>query len=213
MKYESSGAKARGTKKSRRGGTPAARRTRLVGLQLFERIAALPILDLGGRDRQAHLLAQDAGDKSPDRVSLPAGGFHEIRRRWRRRSASAGRGTWRFCCPGGRRWPSWATSPTSRPVLAFFAGVAFVADLRLGRRDVARVCGDTRLFGRSLAPRMGHLASLLAAFSGTSFILLSPLAVITATITSITRVPSDCKRILVGICEGEGSDAADGGRC
>src|ERR1035437_8141340 len=45
----------------------------------FQRVTALPVLDFGGRYFQAHLLAQDAGDKSPNRVSLPAGGFHEIR--------------------------------------------------------------------------------------------------------------------------------------
>src|SRR5690242_15473751 len=45
---------------------------------VFDRITALPVLGLGGRDFQAHLLAQDAGHKATDRMRLPAGGFHEF---------------------------------------------------------------------------------------------------------------------------------------
>lgn len=45
----------------------------------FERVTALSILDLCGRYGQAHLLAQDPRNKPSDRVSLPAGGFHQIR--------------------------------------------------------------------------------------------------------------------------------------
>jgi hypothetical protein len=69
------------------------------------------------------------------------------------------------------------------------------ARLALGRRDVARPCADTRLFAGLGLPD-GVLGSALAAFSGTTFILISPSAVITATLTSIPLVPSDCKQIL-----------------
>src|ERR1017187_2499018 len=43
-----------------------------------DRVPALPALGLGGRDRQPHLLAQDAGQEPSDRMRLPAGGFHEF---------------------------------------------------------------------------------------------------------------------------------------
>src|SRR5881396_2790360 len=44
----------------------------------FDRVAVLPVLGLGGRDCQPHLLAQDAGHKATDRMRLPAGSFHEF---------------------------------------------------------------------------------------------------------------------------------------
>ena len=44
----------------------------------FDRVAALRVLGFGGRDRQAHLLPQGAGQEPTDRVRLPAGGFHEF---------------------------------------------------------------------------------------------------------------------------------------
>src|ERR1019366_313934 len=44
----------------------------------FDRVAALPVLGLDGRDRQPHLLAQGAGQEPTDGVSLPAGGFHKF---------------------------------------------------------------------------------------------------------------------------------------
>ena len=37
----------------------------------FDRVAALLVLGLGGRDRQPHLLAQGAGQEPTDRVRLP----------------------------------------------------------------------------------------------------------------------------------------------
>jgi hypothetical protein len=61
---------------------------------------------------------------------------------------------------------------------------------------VARLCADTRLFLVGLGLPDGVLCSALAAFSGTTFILIPPFAVITATITSIPLIPSDCKQIL-----------------
>ncbi len=113
----------------------------------LQRIAALPILDFGGRYLQAHFLAEHAGDKSPHRVGLPAGGFREIR---------AGR-------PTG--------APQQVQDLGGFAGLATVGRLlarlrrlrgrvgflrpgglfagpALGRRDRARLCGHARLFRR-----------------------------------------------------------------
>src|ERR1017187_7659167 len=44
----------------------------------FDRVAALRVVGLGRRDRQAHLLAQCAGKKPTNRVCLPARGFHEF---------------------------------------------------------------------------------------------------------------------------------------
>src|ERR1039458_7230052 len=43
-----------------------------------DRVPALPVLGLGGGDRQPHLLAQGAGQEPSDRVRLPSGGFPEF---------------------------------------------------------------------------------------------------------------------------------------
>jgi hypothetical protein len=43
----------------------------------LERIAAHPVFSLCGCDIQSHLPSQDARDKSSNRVSLPASGFHQ----------------------------------------------------------------------------------------------------------------------------------------
>src|ERR1700724_1857254 len=41
-------------------------------------VAALPVSGPGGSDRQAHLLAQGAGDEAPDRMRVPAGCLHDL---------------------------------------------------------------------------------------------------------------------------------------
>src|ERR1019366_10210184 len=112
----------------------------------LERVAALPVRGLGGRDGQAHLLAQDAGDKSSDRVSLPAGGFHQIR------PGSATRALQQVEEFGGFA----ALARTAGLLARLGRRRAFVGFVRRGglggrpslrRRDVPRVCGNVRLFG------------------------------------------------------------------
>src|SRR5580700_11008408 len=71
-----------------------------------------------------------------------------------------------------------------------------LARLGLGRRDVGRVCGDTRLF-RLLCLLGGDGSRGVVSFGWNAVhIWLSPWAVITA-ITSITRIIRICKRILL----------------
>src|ERR1035437_7681076 len=84
------------------------------------------------------------------------------------------------------------------PLLAFFARVALVADLPLDGAT-CRPCAATFGLLAGVGSPAGAPASLLTSFSGITFIMLSPSAVITATTTSITQVPPDCKQILPGI--------------
>src|SRR5262249_34092444 len=56
---------------------PAARRNRIWRLGLHG-IATFAILALSGCDRQAHLLADRARQKSAHGMSLPACGFHQL---------------------------------------------------------------------------------------------------------------------------------------
>jgi len=50
----------------------------LVTRLLLQRVAALAILTLGGQNLAAHLLTYGAGQEAAYRVSLPAGGLHEL---------------------------------------------------------------------------------------------------------------------------------------
>jgi hypothetical protein len=121
---------------------------------VLERIAALAVRDFGGSDFQAHLPAQHARYESPYRVSLPAGCFHEI------------------CARGATGALQQVQELGSFTALAAAGGfltrlgglcglVGFLrrgdlfGRLALRRRDVARGCADTRLFGRSWLPRWG----------------------------------------------------------
>src|SRR5580704_3253685 len=79
-------------------------------------------------------------------------------------------------------------------VFDFFARTARFAGFPLDGATW-RACAPTRGFFAGLGLPDGVLGSSLAAFSGTTFILISPSAVITATLTSIPLVPSDCKQI------------------
>src|SRR5216684_7843280 len=63
------------------GANPAARWRRDWGYSGFDRIGALPVLALGGSDRQAHLLAQGAADEATDAVGLPTRSLHDCGKR------------------------------------------------------------------------------------------------------------------------------------
>src|ERR1035441_8125291 len=63
--------------KARRGRDRAGRRN-LRAMLLAEGVAALPVLALGGRDRQPQLLADGSGEEAPERMRLPAGGLHQF---------------------------------------------------------------------------------------------------------------------------------------
>src|ERR1039457_4301945 len=57
---------------------PGGQKEPISWASAFDRVTALPVLGLGGRDRQPHLLAQGDGQEPADRVRLPVGGFHEF---------------------------------------------------------------------------------------------------------------------------------------
>lgn len=113
----------------------------------FEGIPAYPVFGLCGDDVQSHLSAQNARDKSSNRVGLPTGGFHQVRSRGSAGSlqqvkklrglGAAPAGSSVFC----------RLSRLRRPFGVLRRGGLF-ARLTLGRRHVARTCGDTGLFGR-----------------------------------------------------------------
>src|ERR1700722_4453828 len=60
------------------GWNPAARRNWRPYKSAFDRIAALAVLPLGGRNRQAHLLADGPGKESAQGMRLPAGRFEQF---------------------------------------------------------------------------------------------------------------------------------------
>jgi hypothetical protein len=68
------------TKKSRQGRTRAAEEDSDWQVSALNRVAALPILALGGRNGQAHLFPQGSADEPADAVRLPASGFQQLLR-------------------------------------------------------------------------------------------------------------------------------------
>src|SRR6266404_9199262 len=68
------------TKRSRRGGTPAAERNEALWASAFDGVRTLAVLGLGGRYGQPHLLAHCTGQEATNRMRLPASGFHQLLR-------------------------------------------------------------------------------------------------------------------------------------
>ena len=66
------------TKKTPPGESPAARCGRKRRGSGFDGVAPLPVLALGGRNGQAHLLANGPGKKPAQRMRLPAGSFEQF---------------------------------------------------------------------------------------------------------------------------------------
>jgi len=125
----------------------------------LQRIAALPVFDLGGRHFQSHLPAEHAGNESPHRVSLPAGGFHEIRA-----GGTSGApqqvqefGSFAALAAVGHLL---ARLRRLRGRIRFLRPSSLFGRLTLGRRDVARVCADTRLFRRGWLAGWGTLLAI-----------------------------------------------------
>ena len=158
-----------------------------------DRVGALPVLALGGRDGQPHLLAHGPGQEAADGMRLPAGGFHQFL--------------------GG---------DAARPLqqVQDLGGLAAVARLGLGGLGFLRALG--RFLGRGgLLPRLAlggrngratwrtgglfvgfrlllaAVAGAVAVSSAIVFMLVSPLlAVITAVTTWITLLAQKRKAIL-----------------
>src|ERR1035437_2812640 len=118
----------------------------------LERVTALPVLDLGGRDGQSHLPAQDAGDKSSDRVSLPAGGFHEI---LPGRAPGAVQQVKDLGALGAVSGTDGLLGRLGRLRVGLLRPGSLGGRLTLGRRDVPPVCGNPRPFGGSWLPGWG----------------------------------------------------------
>src|ERR1039457_3679145 len=72
-----------------------------------DRVPALPVLGLGGPDRQPHLLAQGTGQEPADRVRLPAGGFPEFLRGGAARALQQVEDLGGLAALGGRQVPSY----------------------------------------------------------------------------------------------------------
>src|ERR1700694_3451894 len=89
------------------------------------------------------------------------------------------------------------------PLGAFFAGVAFLADLPFFGATWAPF-GATRAFLAAFGCSLAADAGAVAASTINSVILISPLAVITAITTSITPVRRESKWILQKIAKGDG---------
>jgi hypothetical protein len=114
----------------------------------LQRIPAYPVFGLCGDEFQSHLSAQNTRDKSSDRVSLPAGGFHQVRSRG---SAGSLQQVKKLRGLGAAPAASGVFYRLSRlrPPFGVLRLGGLFARLALRRRHVARTCTDTGLFGRS----------------------------------------------------------------
>jgi hypothetical protein len=138
---------------------PGGQESSIGWTSALQRIATLPILDFGGRYPQAHLLAEHAGDKSPHRVGLPAGGLHEIRAGG---PAGAPQQVQELCSLAalaavGRLL---ARLRRLRGRVGFLRPGGLFAGLALGRRNGARLCGHTGLFRRTWLAGWGTLLGI-----------------------------------------------------
>ena len=120
----------------------------------LQRIPALPVFGFAGSDVQPHLPSQNARDKSSNRVSLPAGGFHQIRPSGSAGSLQQVEKLGGFAALAGTGGLFYRLSR-----LGGFVGLlcrsSLFARLALRRCHVGRTCGDTRPFGRNRLPGRG----------------------------------------------------------
>jgi hypothetical protein len=129
----------------------------------LEGIPAHSVVGFRGDDAQTLLLNQYSGDEPSDRVSLPAGGFHQIRSR-----GSAGslqqvkefRGLAAVAAASG----IFCRLSRRRPGFGFLSWGGLFARLALRRRHVARTCADTGLFGRSWRRGRGRCFAISGIF-------------------------------------------------
>lgn len=129
---------------------PAARKSRAMRDSGFHGVAPLPVFALGGHDGQTYLLPNRAGQEPPNRVWLPAGGFHQLLARNAARPLEQFEnrlGLTAFADPlllarlpraGGLGF--WARFGR------FLGGGGLLARLSLGRRDVRATCANVGLF-------------------------------------------------------------------
>src|ERR1035437_3434006 len=113
----------------------------------FDRVAALRVVGLGRRDRQAHLLAQGAGKKPTNRVCLPARGFHEFLQGGASRTLQQVEDLGRLAALAGAGRLLLRRLGRICAFARFLRRAAPLARLGLGRRNVALLCRGPRLFG------------------------------------------------------------------
>jgi len=142
---------------------PGGQESSIGWTSALQRIPALPILAFGGRYLQAHFLAEHAGNKSPHRVGLPAGGFHEIRAGGPARAPQQVQdlGGFAVLATVGRLL---ARLRRLRGRVGFLRPGGLFARLAPGRYDGARLYGHTRLFRRTRLAGWGTLLGIGGVF-------------------------------------------------
>jgi len=170
------------------GANPAARSEQGWVILGFDGVAALPVLALGGRDRQAHLFADRAREESTQRVGLPGSRLYQFPGRCAAGRFSISRIV-SVLLPSRATpfslaaFPARAPRAFFAPLGAFLAGLAFFPDLGLDDATLrARLAtwAFFAAFGWSLAA-----VAWAVSVSSAVVIMFSPLTVITVT-TSIT---------------------------
>jgi hypothetical protein len=112
----------------------------------FDRVTALPVCGLGGRNGDAHLLAQDTGKEPSDRVGLPSGGFHEFFPADAPRPSQQVENPRGFAAlPGSNRLFGQLRRLSAR--VGFLRRGGLLPRPGLRRRNVAPVCPKLRPFG------------------------------------------------------------------
>jgi hypothetical protein len=116
----------------------------IVRASVFHGVPTSPVLD-GGRDFEPHLSAEHSGNEASHRVSLPAGGLHEIG------SGGAGGALQqvedRFA-PRAGTLPVLGQLGRLRANVGFLRWSGLLGRLTLARCNVSRLCANTRAFGR-----------------------------------------------------------------
>src|ERR1035441_2172921 len=174
----------------------------------FDRVAALPALALGGRDRQPHLLAQGARQEPADRVRLPAGGFPEFRPCSAAGASQQVEDLGGFAALAGTSCLLLGRLGRRRAFVGLLGRGGLLARPGLGQRNVGPVCRGPRhwggpwLLGRGTGLGVGGFCWNAV---HTSFSLGGDYRAI----TWITRVGPNCKLIPMRIPHGRRS--GDGG--
>src|ERR1039457_7603440 len=101
-----------------------------------DRVPALPVLGLGGPDRQPHLLAQGTGQEPSDRVRLPAGGFHDFLQAGSAGAFQQVEDLGGFTAAAGAAWLLWRLG-RRRTFVSLLRRNDLLARLGLGRRHVS----------------------------------------------------------------------------
>jgi len=175
----------------------------------LDRVAALPVLALGGLDCQAHLLAQRTADESAQAVRLPAGGLQQLLGRGASLPLQQAQDRLGLAALADALLlgsfpradgPGLRGGPTGRFVRFLRRGGPFPR-LGLGRRDRARTCASTGFLVGASATVVAGAVSVCSVVD----VMFFPLVVICAVTTSITPAGRNCKRNLDQSGTGDGT--------